>query len=265
MDAPGFPSSPRNCCRWPACRCSSVPTDTTTGTPTSSGRRSNAGSTRRRLKQRKPRDGRGSSSSPRKRRARTSMPFACSPCSSPTGTTSPKTSGSSASTMSPTQPNQPCATPLLMIQDLGATFGPIKVNIAAWSEMPVWADRHSCTVSMKQLPYQGATFPDARISEAGRAQLAQALSALSRDQIESLFRNARFPEFQSATDDERDLEAWVSAFAAPGGSDRHGWTVPATSYHYRHQYLLHLVHHPVHRLPSSDPAARRSSCRRRRP
>ncbi len=111
-----------------------------------------------------------------------------------------------------TQPNQPCATPLIMIQDLGATFGPIKVNIAAWSEMPVWADRHSCTVSMKQLPYQGATFPDARISEAGRAQLAQALSALSRDQIASLFRNARFPEFQSATDDERDLEAWVSAF-----------------------------------------------------
>ena len=113
----------------------------------------------------------------------------------------------------PAQPDRPCAAPLLMIQDLGATFGPIKVNIAAWSEMPVWTDRHSCTVSMKHLPYQGATFPDAQISEAGRAQLAQALSALSRDQIESLFRNARFPEFQSATDDDRDLDAWVSAFA----------------------------------------------------
>ena len=113
----------------------------------------------------------------------------------------------------PAQPDQPCATPLLMIQDLGATFGPIKVNIAAWSEAPVWADRRACTVSMKHLPYEGATFPDARISEAGRAQLAQALSALSRDQIASLFRNARFPEFQSATDDGRDLDGWVSAFA----------------------------------------------------
>jgi hypothetical protein len=112
----------------------------------------------------------------------------------------------------PAQPDQPCARPLLMIQDLGATFGPTKVNIAAWRDMPVWADRATCAVSMKPLPYQGATFPDARISEAGRAQLAQALSALSTDQIKGLFADARFPEYQSATDDDRDLEAWTSAF-----------------------------------------------------
>ena len=112
----------------------------------------------------------------------------------------------------PAQPDLPCAQPLLMIQDLGATFGPTKVNIAAWRDMPVWADRQTCTVSMKPLPYRGATFPDARISEAGRARLAQALSALSRDQIEALFIDAHFPEFQSGTDDRRDLLAWVSAF-----------------------------------------------------
>ena len=112
----------------------------------------------------------------------------------------------------PAQPDQTCAQPLLMIQDLGATFGPTKVNIAAWRDMPVWADRRTCTVSMKPLPYRGATFPDARISEAGRAQLAQALSTLSRDQIEALFTDAHFPEFQSGTDDLRDLHAWVSAF-----------------------------------------------------
>jgi hypothetical protein len=112
----------------------------------------------------------------------------------------------------PAQPDQPCAQPLLMIQDLGATFGPTKVNIAAWRDMPVWADRQTCAVSMKPLPYRGATFPDVRISEAGRAQLAQALSALSADQIEALFTDAHFPEFQSATDDRRDLQAWVSAF-----------------------------------------------------
>ena len=112
----------------------------------------------------------------------------------------------------PAQPDQPCAQPLLMIQDLGATFGPTKVNIAAWRDMPVWAERRTCTVSMKPLPYRGATFPDARISESGRAQLAQALSALSRDHIEALFTDAHFPEFQSGTDDRRDLQAWVSAF-----------------------------------------------------
>jgi hypothetical protein len=112
----------------------------------------------------------------------------------------------------PAQSDQPCAQPLLMIQDLGATFGPTKVNIAAWRDMPVWADRRSCTVSMKPLPYRGATFPDARISEGGRVQLSQALSVLSRDQIEALFTEAHFPEFQSGTDDRRDLQAWVSAY-----------------------------------------------------
>ena len=99
-----------------------------------------------------------------------------------------------------------------MIQDLGATFGPTKVNVAAWRHMPVWMDRRTCTVSMKAMPYQGATFPDARLSEAGRAQLAQSLLALSRDEIVSLFKDARFPDFQSSTDDRRDLDAWVSAF-----------------------------------------------------
>jgi hypothetical protein len=112
----------------------------------------------------------------------------------------------------PAQHDLPCAQPLLMIQDLGATFGPTKVNIAAWRDLPVWADRQTCTVSMRPLPYRGATFPDARISEAGRAQLAQALSALPGDQIEALFTDAHFPEFQSGTDDRRDLQAWVSAF-----------------------------------------------------
>jgi hypothetical protein len=112
----------------------------------------------------------------------------------------------------PTQPDQPCTQPLLMLQDLGATFGPTKVNLAAWRDMPVWADPQTCTVSMKPLPYRGATFPDARISEAGRAQLAHVLAGVSRDQIEAVFTEARFPEFQSGTADQRDLQAWISAF-----------------------------------------------------
>jgi hypothetical protein len=112
----------------------------------------------------------------------------------------------------PSGPDQKCAQPLLMIQDLGATFGPTKVNIAAWRNLPVWANRETCAVSMRPLPYKGATFPDATISEEGRAQLAQALSSMSRDEIAALFRDAHFPEFQSPTDDRRDLDAWGSAF-----------------------------------------------------
>jgi hypothetical protein len=107
---------------------------------------------------------------------------------------------------------QPCARPLLMIQDLGATFGPEKVNLARWRDMPIWADRGRCVVSMRALPYRGATFPDATISEAGRLQLAQRLSAFTEDRIRQLFVDARFPQFYSATDDNRDLDAWTTAF-----------------------------------------------------
>jgi hypothetical protein len=112
----------------------------------------------------------------------------------------------------PGVPNRTCARPLLMIQDAGATFGPVKANVAGWRTLPVWVDRRACTVSMRALPYSGATFPDARITEAGRTQLAHALSALSPADIEGLFRDARFPEFQTGTDDQGDLDAWVSAF-----------------------------------------------------
>lgn len=109
-------------------------------------------------------------------------------------------------------PAPDCVRPLAMIQDLGATFGPTKVNIGSWSTVPVWADRETCRVSMRALPWHGGTFPDVLISEAGRRQLADGLQALSDDQLRDLFRTARFPEFQTATDDARDLEQWVGVF-----------------------------------------------------
>jgi hypothetical protein len=105
-----------------------------------------------------------------------------------------------------------CSQPLLMIQDLGATFGPTKVNLAGWRDRPLWADRRRCVVSMKASPFQGATFTDVEISEAGRVLLGRRLAALSVDEIRRLFAGARFPEFYSATDDERDLENWTAAF-----------------------------------------------------
>jgi hypothetical protein len=106
----------------------------------------------------------------------------------------------------------PCARPLLMIQDLGASFGPSKVNLARWRTLPVWANARTCDVSMHALPFRGATFPDARISEGGRTLLAGALARLTDDDLRGLFAAARFPQFQTSTDDERDLRAWVRAF-----------------------------------------------------
>ena len=76
----------------------------------------------------------------------------------------------------PMRPDQDCQRPLALMQDLGATFGPSKVNLATWKARPVWADRKTCAVSMRGLPYDGATFNDVRISEAGRAQLVRQLT-----------------------------------------------------------------------------------------
>jgi len=105
-----------------------------------------------------------------------------------------------------------CEHPLAMIQDLGASFGPPKVNLARWRDLPIWQDRASCTLSMRALPYEGATFEDIRVSEAGRALAASRLSAISDEQIERIFFDARFPQFQAGTDAERDLRAWTGAF-----------------------------------------------------
>jgi hypothetical protein len=95
-----------------------------------------------------------------------------------------------------------CDRPLAFMQDVGSTFGPRKVDLRQWSETPVWADPSSCTVSMKAFPYGGGTFPDARISEAGRRLLADRLRQLSASQIRSIFEYARF----------RDIDGWVTAF-----------------------------------------------------
>ena len=105
-----------------------------------------------------------------------------------------------------------CSRPLAMIQDLGASFGPPKVNLARWRDLPVWHDRTTCTLSMRALPFEGATFEDVRVTEGGRALAAARLSSISDGQIERLFAEARFPQFQAGTDDERDLKAWTAAF-----------------------------------------------------
>jgi hypothetical protein len=117
----------------------------------------------------------------------------------------------------PGPPDAPCSRPVVMMQDLGATFGPAKANLARWSTIPVWADRATCTVSMKALPFNGGTFPDARITEAARAQVARQLGAFTDADISGLFAAARFPEHYSSTDDERDLAAWLSAFRERAG------------------------------------------------
>lgn len=93
----------------------------------------------------------------------------------------------------PPNETESCARPLLMLQDVGATFGPRKVDLDGWRRTSVWTDADRCVVSMKGLPHGGATFVDVQISEAGRRVLAERLTRLSPPQIETLFADARFP------------------------------------------------------------------------
>lgn len=101
--------------------------------------------------------------------------------------------------------------PFAYIHDLGATFGPNKLDLDNWRRVPVWADRAACAVSMRTLPYGGGTFPDATISEAGRRLLARQLEALNERQLTALFRAARFSEFRRDAG-SANLTAWVQAF-----------------------------------------------------
>jgi hypothetical protein len=106
----------------------------------------------------------------------------------------------------------PCPRAFAIIQDLGATVGPNKVDLQEWQATPIWADEHRCTISMRKLPYNGGTFPDVQITEAGRQLIARQLAALGEHQIVSLFSAARFREFHRGAGPGADLNAWAQAF-----------------------------------------------------
>ena len=105
-----------------------------------------------------------------------------------------------------------CEEPFALIQDLGATFGPNKVNLETWQATAIWADAKQCTVSMREFPYDGGTFADVQITEAGRALIARQLSALSESQIVTLFSASRFPEFHRGAGRAADAQAWADVF-----------------------------------------------------
>ena len=106
----------------------------------------------------------------------------------------------------------PCRDPLVMIHDLGSTFGPLKVNLSQWRERAVWSDRSTCTVSMRALPYGGGTFTDARINENARVRIGRELARFTDDELRSWFAAARFPQYYAATDDGKDMAAWLQAY-----------------------------------------------------
>ena len=105
-----------------------------------------------------------------------------------------------------------CVRPLAMLQDVGATFGPAKAELHNWRTTPIWVDRKACTVSMKNLPWNGATFPDRQISEGGRLFLLDLLEQLSDEQIRDLFIGSRLTAFDQLSAEGRNPAAWMLTF-----------------------------------------------------
>ncbi|MBA3268953.1 MAG: hypothetical protein H0T71_00460 [Acidobacteria bacterium] len=105
-----------------------------------------------------------------------------------------------------------CSDPFLLLQDVGATFGPVKVDLDAWGHAPIWEDRPSCTVSMIDLPYDGATFGKAHVTEAGRQFIGRLLTQLSDPQITELFAGARFNHERGIFSAARPVSDWVRTF-----------------------------------------------------
>ena len=118
-----------------------------------------------------------------------------------------------------------CRKPVLMISDLGLTFGEAfkliknknSVSLDTWSQVPVWEEGEGCVAQLKGSFTGSLSSP--KISEAGRAFLASLLVQLTDTQLKDLFENARVKRRSSDPSDDPAKEGdlarvgdWVTAF-----------------------------------------------------
>ena len=105
-------------------------------------------------------------------------------------------------------PSADCARPLLMLQDVGATFGPSSVDESHWAAAPIWADAGRCLVALGHSDRTTDVMP---ISEPGRLLLGAKLRQLSDAQIQTIFTSANFPDPATGEMNGR-VSLWVKAF-----------------------------------------------------
>ena len=116
-----------------------------------------------------------------------------------------------------------CAQPLMMINDLGVTWGRANrwnqqprgsVNLAEWKDVPIWKNPTGCVGKLGG-SFTG-TLTDPVISEEGRQFLADLLSQLSDDQLRGMFEAARVHLRARAPESARSglpsVDEWVMAF-----------------------------------------------------
>jgi hypothetical protein len=106
----------------------------------------------------------------------------------------------------------PCRKPFLLLQDVGATFGPRKVDLKAWEKAPLWQDRATCAITMDGMPHNGGTFQSTRVSESGRRLLAGLLGELTDEQLTDLFSGARFDKPRRPFMQTAPVSEWVRVF-----------------------------------------------------
>jgi hypothetical protein len=117
-----------------------------------------------------------------------------------------------------------CRAPVLMIHDLGITFGAAALmnqnkngaSFVNWSEVPVWKDPATCVAQLETRPFPGK-LRDPQISEAGRAFLAGLLVQLTDTQLRDLFEVARVTRRSTDPSDNPDappatVDEWVNVF-----------------------------------------------------
>ena len=118
-----------------------------------------------------------------------------------------------------------CAQPLMMINDLGITWGRSNrwnqqpkgsVNLAEWQAIDIWKAPSGCVGNLGG-SFTG-TLKDPVISEAGRRFLAERLTQLSDGQLRGLFEAARVHLRARAPENARSglatVDEWVLAFKA---------------------------------------------------
>jgi hypothetical protein len=114
---------------------------------------------------------------------------------------------------------QACAHSLMMVNDLGQTFGRANVfnrdsvgsvNLEQWSAAHVWADATRCTGDLPQS--QTGSLDNPRITEAGRKFLSDLLKQLSDAQLRDLFDVSRFAQRKGGASRPATVDEWVNAF-----------------------------------------------------
>lgn len=113
-----------------------------------------------------------------------------------------------------------CEHPLMMINDLGQTFGRSNlfnrdsvgsVNLKEWSAAHMWSDPKHCIGELP--PSQTGSLQNPQITEGGRKFLSDLLMQLSDQQLHDLFETSRFED--RVKDPNRPgstVAEWVDAF-----------------------------------------------------